>query len=662
MPTALSLLHLFLSAANAIVAFSLLVYILTHTPRNSATLSFIMIAALVTAMWVGEAGHISVRSADPAVVDDAVFWLKIQSVGLALLPAAYLFFSDMLLRSTGSLSVLRRAVVVAAYALGAVWLALMLFSDLVIAGPALRVWGTAYRAGPLYPLFAAYAIALTLGSLVNFFRARYRCLTASLRRRMGYLCFSFVIPALGMITYLLAAYLSPSAPDPLQVLFVLCGSIAVSVMVVVLAYIVSYQGVLLPDRVVKQSLITYLLRGPFLGVAVTFLIITIPRLSDYFAVFSDRFLVFAVVFVIVVLQAVLDRLQPYVDRIISQDEEVVWLEELNQRLLTSADLSELLNNTIIAVCEVLRVPSGFILAPDRRTAEFTVQACVGPASKATAFLSMTDMGALAKTAQHGLGVADRRGDGLPAGGEGDGSNGNENNGSNGEQVLVQNGYWLFPLAGRGETPGGFLAAAKREGRPDLKAEEFEIVEVLVDRASIAVEDVQLQRSVLDTLRGVAPEIEQVQQWGSQLRYASPSTLAQLDADPLYTPEFHRAVRDALSHYWGGPKLTANPLLKLQVVRAALPENNNNPSQALRAVLRQAVESLRPADERDQMASEWILYNILRLRFLQGKRVKEIVQDLAMSESDFYRKERAAIREVARVLATMENVSAERQRQ
>jgi len=75
-----------------------------------------------------------------------------------------------------------------------------------------------------------------------------------------------------------------------------------------------------------------------------------------------------------------------------------------------------------------------------------------------------------------------------------------------------------------------------------------------------------------------------------------------------------------------------------------------------------VESLRPADERDQMASEWILYNILRLRFLQGKRVKEIVQDLAMSESDFYRKERAAVREVARVLATMENACVERQRQ
>jgi hypothetical protein len=412
-------------------------------------------------------------------------------------------------------------------------------------------------------------------------------------------------------------------------------------MVVVLAYITSYQGVFLPDRVVKQRLIHYLLRGPFLGVAVTFLIITIPRLGRLLTIFSDRFQVFAVVFVIVVLQALLDRLRPWIDRLISQDEEIVWLEELNQRLLTSADLSELLNNTVIAVCEVLRVHSGFIVAPDRKETMFAVQAVVGPESKAQAFLAENDFASLLKQAEQSLG---------------------ENGNGNG-YVLVHAGYWLFPLASRSEEPSGFLAAEKPPQRSELTAEEREIVQALVDRASVAVDDVQLQRSVLDTLKGVAPEFEQVQQWGSQLRYASPSSLAQLEADLHFAPEFHRAVRDALSHYWGGPKLTSNPLLSLSSVKAALSESNNNPSQALRAVLRQAVETLRPPDERDPMANEWILYNILRLRFLQGKRVKEIVQELAMSESDFYRKERAAVREVARALAVLEQAAQiERQKQ
>jgi hypothetical protein len=638
--TGLALLHLFLAAANAIVSFSLLVYILTRAPRNATTLSFVVLAGLAALMWVGEAGHVSVRDETPQRVEEAVFWLRVQFVGLSLLPAAYLHVSDMLLRSTGSLSAGRRAAVVGAYLVGGVWLALAIATDSVVAGPVLTVWGTHYRAGVLYPVFAAYTIGLTLWSLYYVFRARFRCLTASLRRRMAYLGISFILPALGIVPYLLATYLLDDLPDVVLAGLPVLASGGVSVMVVVLAYIVSYQGVMLPDRVVKQSLITYLLRGPFLGVAVTFLIITIPRLGRMFAIFSDRFLVFAVVFVIVVLQAILDRLRPLIERIVHQDDEIVWLEELNQRLLTSADLRELLNNTLIAVCEVLRVRSGFIVATDRRSGEFSVQSVVGAPVHVEAFMAGADLADLARRAQSSL---------------------DEGNGGNGH-TFCHADYWLFPLAGRGDEPSGFLATARPKERDSLTTEEREIVDVLVDRASIAVEDAQLQRSILETLRGVAPEIEQVQQWGSQLRYANPSALAQLDADPLFTPEFHRAVRDALSHYWGGPKLVGNPLLNLAVVQAALGDNGNNPSQALRAVLRQSVETLRPSDDRDPMANEWILYNILRMRFLQGKRVKEIVQELVMSESDFYRKERAAIREAARSLSVMEGAYQAAQRE
>jgi DNA-directed RNA polymerase specialized sigma subunit len=48
-----------------------------------------------------------------------------------------------------------------------------------------------------------------------------------------------------------------------------------------------------------------------------------------------------------------------------------------------------------------------------------------------------------------------------------------------------------------------------------------------------------------------------------------------------------------------------------------------------------------------------LYNILELRFLQGKRIRDIADRLAISESDLYRKQRIAVEEVARQLALME---------
>jgi hypothetical protein len=51
--------------------------------------------------------------------------------------------------------------------------------------------------------------------------------------------------------------------------------------------------------------------------------------------------------------------------------------------------------------------------------------------------------------------------------------------------------------------------------------------------------------------------------------------------------------------------------------------------------------------------EWVLYNILELKFLQGRKVREVARRLAMSEADLYRKQRVAIEAVARTLAEME---------
>ncbi|MCG8352990.1 MAG: hypothetical protein MI924_34940, partial [Chloroflexales bacterium] len=110
----------------------------------------------------------------------------------------------------------------------------------------------------------------------------------------------------------------------------------------------------------------------------------------------------------------------------------------------------------------------------------------------------------------------------------------------------------------------------------------------------------------------------------------------------------------LKHYWGGPKLTDSPLLGLHTVRRIIAEQGGSPSRALQAVLRQAIDNLRPDEQLDPSAQEWMLYNILELRFLQGKRIRDIASRLAMSESDVYRKQSIAIEAVARQLALMED--------
>ena len=78
-----------------------------------------------------------------------------------------------------------------------------------------------------------------------------------------------------------------------------------------------------------------------------------------------------------------------------------------------------------------------------------------------------------------------------------------------------------------------------------------------------------------------------------------------------------------------------------------------PEEEMLGALEQAIEQQRPGGTRQMTTPEWILYNILELKFLQGRRVREIARRLAMSESDLYRKQRVAIEAVARTLAEME---------
>ena len=58
--------------------------------------------------------------------------------------------------------------------------------------------------------------------------------------------------------------------------------------------------------------------------------------------------------------------------------------------------------------------------------------------------------------------------------------------------------------------------------------------------------------------------------------------------------------------------------------------------------------MKPDGTPNLNAPEWLLYNILDMRFIQGRRVREIADRLAISESDLYRKQRVAVGQVAQV--------------
>jgi len=189
-------------------------------------------------------------------------------------------------------------------------------------------------------------------------------------------------------------------------------------------------------------------------------------------------------------------------------------------------------------------------------------------------------------------------------------------------------------------------------RPDqlMHKEQRQALSHLVQRASLALQDRRLQQTVFHSLEDLGPQVDMFQRIRAIGRYDSQITLLEdsLPADA----DLANWVKEALTHYWGGPQLSQSPLLRLQIVRQAFQEHNDNPANALRSILRRAVDDVKPEGER-RFTAEWILYNILEMKFIEGHKVRDVAARLAMSEADLYRKQRVAIEEVAHIILEME---------
>jgi hypothetical protein len=344
----------------------------------------------------------------------------------------------------------------------------------------------------------------------------------------------------------------------------------------------------------------------------------------------DMVLTTSIVAVIVLAQLAVNTIKPAIDRLVFRRDrkEIEWIHELDRRLLTTTDLQQALENILIALCEVLRVRSGFIANVAARSGPRLEVQCGSRAAVEVA-LSGVNVPTLLDVSR---------------------------NGDEQTPIFVSQGdFWFALLRTKSrDVILGLLAVEARAAQPDLTDEEREVASALIAQAELALEDRRLQQDVFDVLKRIIPEIERVQRLRGTVRYAGSPGLETLAFDsPVNAPDFTQMVRNALAHYSGGPQLSGSPLMRLRVVQEAMDQYDGNAARALRAVLGQAIDNLRPDGERRMTTAEWLLYNILELKFIQGMRVRDIAHRLAMSESDLYRKQRIAIEEVANALAEME---------
>ena len=625
----LASINLTVASAIVLTAFSLVVYILGHNFRNPVARAFSALLTFVTIVYCGD-----VMVAFVTAPEAADGWLRFQWLGIAFVPAAYLHFSSALARSTGMAIRRPAANVLVGYGLGVLTLAAVLLTNLIVQQRDDQMPFASLRAGPLFWLFALYFVVATLVGARNIQRARQRALTPATRRRMTYLAIAFVAPALGAFPYLLVASL-PSEPmvEMGLELLLFVGNVAISLMITMMGYAVAYFGALTPDRVIKHSLIHYLLRGPFVGTCVLALILLTPDTGRLLGLPREVFLVFSVVGLILVLQVLINVGKPFIDRLIYRQDrdEIVRFQELDNRLLTSSDLAQFLENVLTSICEQLRIGSGFVALLSN--GQFQLEVTCGSPEKARASLEHLRPDRWESTppdtpGENGRRLSLRR-----------------------QDLQVEDGHWLIPL--RSKDRKSVLGVLGVEARIyPLADHELHTLESMVAQAEIALENRLLQQSVFAALRQITPEIPQIQQWRSepQRPAAPPIPSLRVDAEAA---EFRRAVKDALSQLWGGPKLTRNPLVQLRTVAQAAGASNGNPGRALRQTLTQAIDMLRPTGERSYTAPEWLLYNILEMKFIQRQKTSDIARRLSMSESDLYRKQRVAIEEVAKALVEME---------
>ena len=330
--------------------------------------------------------------------------------------------------------------------------------------------------------------------------------------------------------------------------------------------------------------------------------LVMPRVELILGLPRDTALIFAVVGVIVLGQLGVSAAKPWLDRIIfRQDrEEIAWIQTLDRRLLTSSDLRQFLTNILIGLCELLRVDTGFVLV--QTDDGLQVEVAVGPEETAARFAADPEAQAtwLALTPRYPV----ASGETEP-----------------GPHFIANTHFWFCPLRSQdGEKMLGLLAVAARSQTVALDEHERSEANTLLAQAAAALSDRYVQQGVFATLQSILPDLERIQEWRSALRFAPPPSADDPGAAPLVVAEegsWQQWVKDALSHYWGGPKLTDNPLSSLRLVRRALRAEEGNIPRAMRAVLKEAIERQRPPGDRKLTASEWLLYNILEMRFCKA---------------------------------------------
>lgn len=626
--TLLVVINEILAAGIVIIAASLLLYNLTRNLENRVARSSGVVLASVTLTYMMDV-FLSLNPS-PEIMEAAV---RLQWIGIAFIPAALFHLADALLATTGLPSRGRRRTIVRLlYALSTVFLIFAALTD-SIAKPIFIADEIRFQRQPFFVIYLAYFLTACVVTFVNLQRARKRCLTERSQRRMAYLQIAILTPALGIFPYSALLPASEGLNLTIQVL-VNVANIVVIIMLIFLSYPLSFFGSDIPDRVVKVELLRFLLRGPGTGLVALAVIITTRR-ATILSLRGDDFMPFAVVTAVLFWQWSIHLGLPYLEKWLvygdEDDVQISKLQDLSERVLTRSDLQQLVEATLETMCDYLRTQKAFVASFKNGNIKLTQQIGELDFSEDDFQNEIEFLRELATSAER---VAGRS--------------------------AFQNweGYQVVPLYSKRTTNNnatniiGLLGILLSQNPTEMvDDEDTSLLYTLVQRTEQSLDDMLLQDEIFAALEGLLPQFYMTRSRADEVEYK----MGRQKPRSLNLPEVEEAyelVRAALRHYWGGAGITRSRLLDLKIVQTEL-EKADTPIQAMRNIIHEALERLRPDGERSLTGPEWTLYNIIDLRFIEGRKVRDVARRMSMSEPDLYRKQRLAIESIAESILAME---------
>ena len=611
-----------LTAGVAIISFSLFIYSVTFSLRDRVTNTFTLLLFSLIVIFGADAFLTITENVNLLIPVIEIHWL-----GIIFLPAIYFLFSDSLLTTTGKPSRGKRRIAGILFVTLSTIFVILLFNDLLVGEiitnqpPAPFLMRTGFT-----DLFSIFFILVLSLSWYNFIRAFRRTATQTSRRRMLYLIVSALGPAFGSFPYLL--YGSQFAEN-MQVLFWVLSIAAnafVYIALIAMAYSVSFFGFPWTDRIIKSRLFRWVLRGPITASLTLGMTTIVSRLGvQYNFPFTSALVILAMVSTIVLFEYMITLFAPIWERIFFSGNDRVELEKvrlLEDRLLTTNDIQQFLELILATICDRLQINGASLIVNNNSSNSLSIKIgssqVLSQNNKEEIYEFLNELDPI-------------------------------------EFIVESNNGTIIPLRLTEEKSQRIYGAVVIDEKliNKLDAEKMNALLRLIDRVAFALREREEQEKILGSFEMLVPQTSAIQNLIAVSRFDQQRMINGIER--IEIRDLEKWVKDALTQIWGGPKIIRNPIMQLKIVQKRIEDRNESPINAVREILREAMSRLRPEGER-QYTNEWILYNLIDLKFFEGWKVKDIARRIALSEADFYRKQRAAISSISRQIIEMERIA------